>query len=118
MLTQWNVLKTTLAALIMGLSAPACAEMTAAEMIKKIDAGERDAIVFLMGISTGIEWSNTEIEDGGKVMYCQPKKLRIAFQQNVTMLRDLLKDRPDLRSIPAGYVVLLSYIATFPCSEK
>lgn len=102
-------------AMMLGLSSPASAELSAQELVANIDRGDLPAKIYLTGLSTGIEWSNTAVHG---TLFCQPGKLAITSEQNLRMLRDLLEEVPGLASSPAGLVVLASYKRTFPCSAK
>jgi hypothetical protein len=114
--TRMKALMASAVAMTLGLSSPAYAgDLSAGEMLARIDRGERESMFFLVGIAAGIEWSDSFTRDK---LFCQPAKLTITPEQNVQMLRDLLQAEPSFATYPPGMVVLTSYKRTFPCPSK
>lgn len=103
----------TAAATALCLSSPASAELTAQELLTKLDQGDRETRVFLTGIGIGIGWANTSSDEK---LFCQPAKLAMTPEQEVRMIRDIIQEDSRLADIPVGYVLMAAYIRTFPCS--
>lgn len=102
----------SLVATAVGLSSPAAAEMSAQEFMQQVDRGEQVPQVYMAGIATGIEWANAS---ASKKLYCAPQKLAITADQNLSMLREVLRETPRLATSPLGLVLMISYERTFPC---
>ncbi|MGN3974207.1 Rap1a/Tai family immunity protein [Tsuneonella sp. SYSU-LHT278] len=98
---------------------PAHAEGTAKEFIALLDTGGatgESATIFLVGVSIGIGWADTELADRGQSrLVCEPEKLGLTPDQTVDIFRRFLAENKDLDDLPAGLIMLNALIETFPC---
>jgi hypothetical protein len=100
-------------------AAPARSEPSAATVLEQIDKGDLMARMIVYGYSNGYDWANTELRDKKRAqLFCIPDKLVITPDQNTQILRDYVTAHPDMRTFPAGMVLLYAYIDTFPCGSK
>ena len=106
---SWAV---SFAGIALFVASPASAELTASDMITRINSGDKQMLIYLIGIANGIEWSNTH---STPKLFCPLGNLAITGDQNLRMLRDTVQTDPHIGTLPSGYVVLMSYIRTFPC---
>jgi hypothetical protein len=84
---------------------------------KRIEQGYQKAL--LQGMSIGIGWANTIIEnETGKKLWCQPAKLAVSLDQDISMLRLALKEDPTLEKVPLGMALIYAYKYTFPCHKQ
>lgn len=107
------------AATLIAFPSASAAEDTAAQMLAKIDAGGESATfvtIWLDGNDNGASWANTILEQRGqRPLFCPPGKLAITADQDVSILRRFVKERPEIGDVPAGFALLLALADTFPC---
>jgi hypothetical protein len=112
-----------MAAFAAGVTLPsnANAEATAGEMLANIDARDARSTIytaFLTGTTNGLAWANTDLEDRGLTpLYCSPRKLAITLDQNIDILRQRVKESPELGTTPAGLAMLMALRMTFTCKD-
>jgi hypothetical protein len=114
-----RIMTLTAAMTLLTLSSAAHAEMSANEMLAKIDAGGDQATLvtlWLSGNANGISWVNVELKDGKAAVYCPPGKLAITPEQDVDILRRFVRDHPKYGGAPAGLAMFEALKFTFPCN--
>ena len=93
------------------------AEETADYFIAKLAKQDPMTVVYLGGLFSGIAWGNGEM-DGKNPIYCQPEKLSLTFEQEISILEEFVKSHPSMGKFPVGGVVLQAMSVTFPCTSK
>ena len=114
-----------LALLITVLAGNAYGEMSAEKYLevydKAVEYNLKDLTrhkVYLAGIGAGLEWANQIITiEKGKKIWCQPGNLAITVEQNISMLKQIIKKFPYLKAFPVGAVLAEAYRYTFPCEK-
>lgn len=101
---------------------PAQAEDSAKQFMAKIDGPdqlEADLLgMVLAAYGTGISWANLAAEQkNGERLYCQPEKLVLTNDQKVDMVRRYIKKFPEHADRPAGLVVFMTLLHSFPCKK-
>ena len=100
-------------------SSSAQAEPSASYVMKQIDGGGKIDLLILDAYSNGFEWANTDLKIKHEVpLFCAPQSLAITPDQNASILRDVLRDKPALAEAPAGLAMLYALKQTFPCEAK
>lgn len=104
---------------VLALSSAAKAENTAKQMLAEIEAGGNSAVmtqVWISGNANGFTWANSELEQRGqRPLFCLPKKLALTIDQEVSILRKFVKERPFYGGVPTGVALLNALQETFPC---
>jgi hypothetical protein len=104
------------------LGSPAHAQRTADEFLRIVDAGGPAADVYkiwIHGVADGIGWANAELRRGGqRPLYCPPEKLPLTADQEVEVLRSLVREHPGSGASPAGLVLFVALQRMFPCKPS
>ena len=84
---------------------------------KILVAADRKQIEQLIGgMQVGLMWANVFLKDRGQPrLYCQPERLKITDSLMIDMMRETMKDKPNLGDLPLGMMVLVTLQRTFPC---
>lgn len=114
------------AALVAAMATPhtASAEDTVANILNFYDQAtlqQRQLVETSMsGVENGIAWVNTYLTETRKQppLYCQPGKLVLTGGQLIQMLRDAVKEKPAVGTIPYGSAVLAVLLTDFPCQRN
>ncbi len=83
------------------------AEASASVFISKIDEGNEWYKLALASYSNAFLWANTQvIKDKGTPLFCQPAKLALAVEQDVSILKNYVKGNPETGDSPVGLVFI------------
>lgn len=111
-------LKCLMAAVIMSAAVPARAEGNARVILEQLNsAGAQDIGRMAIHMAfVGMLWSNVHLSNQGLPQsFCLPGKLAMEPEQVESVFRQVLIHRPDLIDKPAGMVLLMGMLETFPC---
>ena len=107
------------AAAIFVASVPAHAEAGADYFIETIDGGGSDGLILtaaLNGMVLGFSWANAELESANEApLFCQPRRIALASDQIIDILRRYVESHPDQRQTAAGLVMLMALKDALPC---
>lgn len=97
---------------------PARAEMSAQTFLQNYDqAPHQQKWIYeriLGSAENGMSWVSAAVVDKTDV-YCPPKNLALADQQDLLIMRQYIEKHQDKRNLPYGLVLLLALKETFPC---
>jgi hypothetical protein len=72
---------------------------------------------YIHGVFGGLDWANGTLAQirHEKLLYCQPPKLKLTMDEEITILNEYVKRHPESADFPIGFVVELALEETFPC---
>jgi hypothetical protein len=89
-------------------------DTTAAEAIILYKGGDRDLMVYFLGLGEGMAWANSYLQfTKAKQLYCGPLVLTNA--QLFEALSGFVAKHPDAGQLKMGNALLLSLQDTYPC---
>jgi hypothetical protein len=102
------------------VATPAHAEASAKVFLENIDGQNQDlSLMFALNLGSiliGIQTTQAYIQvNGGKIIYCSPRKMVITTEQTASILREFVKKEPKLAEESASWVLLYALRETFPC---
>ena len=95
-------------------SAASRSDTTAAEAIILYQGGDRDLMVYFLGLGEGMAWANSYLQfTKGKQIYCGP--LALTNAQLFDALAGFVAKHPDAGALRVGNALLLSLQDAYPC---
>jgi len=93
--------------------------LTAAELVREYSDTEVRPLttMYVIGLIKGLNAYN--MADNfvhGKKLYCLPSGLNLTSDQVVSMIEDLVDDKPELSNEPDTLALLLALRKVFPCT--
>jgi hypothetical protein len=89
-------------------------DTTAAEAIILYKGGDRDLMVYFLGLGEGMAWANSYLQfTKAKQIYCGP--LVLANAQLFEALAGFVAKHPDAGQLKMGNALLLSLQDAYPC---
>jgi hypothetical protein len=105
-------------ALSLLLAGRAEAEMSGNEALRLYRQNDSAAFALVLGIGTGLEWSNAELtHKGHKPHFCVPPKLAVSGDQYFDILRRSLEHDPEKGRSPVGLALLKALQDALPCAQ-
>ncbi len=107
--------------IVLILPGNAAAEINAREFLKKYDSATGDTkftyLQYMNGTGNGLSWANSLL--GKKypkaVIYCPPKKLKVAASLYITILRQFVAKSPKYGTWPVGGAMMFALKNKWPC---
>ena len=112
-----------LCAFTVGISAPACAEMEAKELLdlyQKSSVTVREEIESLVKkTETGFEWANADLTHNRKTiaLYCSPEEATLTGPKLLEIMRRYVEQNPVVQNHPWGRTLLDALKELFPCAR-
>jgi hypothetical protein len=85
------------------------------------ELGAKDRVlenIYLHGIIEGFLWANGKLtlDRHEGPLFCQPQRLALAPEQELSILEEYVKGHPDDADLPLGLLARLALEDTFPCA--
>jgi hypothetical protein len=100
------------AALVVLATTPARAK----SILERLERGDSNSKIFLMGVGNGLSWPNGQLHNTHKPqLFCVPEKVALTFEQELDILKRYVREHPASADTPVGGVLLTALIEAFPC---
>ena len=75
--------------------------------------------IALTGMLYSLMWGNTFLQTAKREpFYCQPPELSLTGDQVMQILKDAVRDRPEVSRQPLGFALIVELGRIFPCPER